>query len=241
MGHLSGALAAYRNGFAIRKRLAEKDPGNPEWQRELSISDDDIGDVLKAQGHLDNALAAYRDSLAIRRALTQKHPGNTEWQRDLVFSLRNVGVTELELRDPTKALESYSEQVGICRKMYAAAHSEQNKSTLVSALGSLADVQLLNQQPDDALGSADEALSLDPSAIWVETNRAHALLFLGRFDEAKYIYLTFKDTLVSSNKTFSQAVENDFAEFRKYGLGRQEMKQVEVLLAERSTGGGKKP
>jgi tetratricopeptide (TPR) repeat protein len=238
MGHLDEALVAYRNGFAIRKRLAQNDPGNAGWQRELAINDDAIGDVLKAQAHLDDALAAYRDGLAIRRALTL---GKPEWQRELVFSLRNVGVTELELRDPTKALESYSEQVSICRKMYKAARSPQNKSALVSALGSLADVQLLNQQPNNALSSAVEALSLDPAANWVETNRAHALLFLGRFDEAKYVYLTFRDTFVSRNKTFSEAVQDDFAEFRKYGIGREEMKQVEALLAERRTGGRKNP
>ena len=43
------------------------DPGNADWQRDLSVSHDKIGDVLVAQGNLPGALAAYRDGLAIMR------------------------------------------------------------------------------------------------------------------------------------------------------------------------------
>jgi len=31
---------------------------------------------------------------------------------------------------------------------------------------------------------ADEAIALDPNQIWFHTNRAHALMMLGREDEA---------------------------------------------------------
>ena len=55
-----GALAAYRKGLAIREALAARDPANTEWQRDLSVSHDKIGDVLVAQGDGPGALAAYR-------------------------------------------------------------------------------------------------------------------------------------------------------------------------------------
>jgi hypothetical protein len=64
-----------------------KDPGSTDWQRDLSVDDNKIGEVLKAQGDLAGALAAYRDGLAIRKALAAKDPGNTGWQIDLVVSL----------------------------------------------------------------------------------------------------------------------------------------------------------
>jgi len=34
-GDLGGALTAYREGLAIREGLAERDPGNTLWQRDL--------------------------------------------------------------------------------------------------------------------------------------------------------------------------------------------------------------
>ena len=49
-GDLPEALKTYRDGLAIRDRLAKSDPGNAGWQRDLSVSYDRVGDVLVAQG-----------------------------------------------------------------------------------------------------------------------------------------------------------------------------------------------
>ena len=48
------------------EKLAKQDPGNADWQRDLSVSYDKVGDVQSAQGDLAGALKSYRDSLAIR-------------------------------------------------------------------------------------------------------------------------------------------------------------------------------
>ena len=37
-GNLPEALKAYQAGLAIAERLARADPGNAEWQRDLSVS-----------------------------------------------------------------------------------------------------------------------------------------------------------------------------------------------------------
>jgi hypothetical protein len=34
----AGALTSYRDSFAIIDRLAQSDPGNASWQRDLSVS-----------------------------------------------------------------------------------------------------------------------------------------------------------------------------------------------------------
>ncbi|MCA3348788.1 MAG: hypothetical protein INF56_18485 [Roseomonas sp.] len=72
--------------MAIATRLAERDPGNTQWQRDLSISHDLIGNVLRAQGDLPGALRAYQAGMAIRMSLTERDPGNTHWQRDVFVS-----------------------------------------------------------------------------------------------------------------------------------------------------------
>ena len=90
-GNLPDALKSYRDGLAIRERLAHADPGNAGWQRGLSVSYDCVGDVLEAQGDLPEALKSFRDGLAIRDRLAHADPGNAGWQRDLSVSYDRVG------------------------------------------------------------------------------------------------------------------------------------------------------
>jgi hypothetical protein len=79
-------LATYRDSLAIRRAVTQKHHRNAEWQRDVSISDGKIGEVLVAQGDLAGALGAYRDGLAIVQELAATDPGNTLWQRDLSVS-----------------------------------------------------------------------------------------------------------------------------------------------------------
>ena len=90
-GKLPEALKSYRDSLAIAERLAEADPSNTGWQRDLSVSYDKVGDVLVAQGNLPEALKSYRDSLAISERLAKADPSNAGWQRDLSVSYNKVG------------------------------------------------------------------------------------------------------------------------------------------------------
>jgi Flp pilus assembly protein TadD len=63
-GDLKAALKSYSDSLAIRERLAGSDPGNMEWQRDLSVSYERVGDVQEAQGDLKAAPKPYSDSLA---------------------------------------------------------------------------------------------------------------------------------------------------------------------------------
>jgi len=44
-GDNAAALKAYQDGLAIAKRLAELDPNHTEWQRDLSVSYERIGNA----------------------------------------------------------------------------------------------------------------------------------------------------------------------------------------------------
>ena len=81
------ALTAYRLVLEINEAIFRRDPGNAEWQRDLSVSHNRIGDVLRARGRpATGALNSYRAGLAIAETLARRDPGNTEWQRDLSIS-----------------------------------------------------------------------------------------------------------------------------------------------------------
>ena len=80
-------MTEYRKGLAIVQRLTAADPGNTEWQRDLSIAHTRIGDVLATVGQREEALAEYRSGFAIDEKLAAADPKNASWQIDLVLSL----------------------------------------------------------------------------------------------------------------------------------------------------------
>ena len=118
-GDLRGALAAYRQAMEISQILTAKDPGNADWQRDLSISHEKFGNVLTRQSDLLGALGAYRQALAINLALAAKNPGNNEWQRDLAVSHSHIGDILAAQRDKIGALESYRQALTINQTLAA--------------------------------------------------------------------------------------------------------------------------
>jgi hypothetical protein len=60
------------------------------WQRDLSVSYNRIGDVQRAQGDLPSALSSYKQGLEIAQKLAARDPANTDWQRDLSVSYERI-------------------------------------------------------------------------------------------------------------------------------------------------------
>ena len=87
----SGAGGASDQDLAISRRLAEQDPSNAGWQRELAVAHSRVGGVLQAQGRLEAAQAAFDQDLAISRRLAEQDPSNAGWQRDLAVAHSRVG------------------------------------------------------------------------------------------------------------------------------------------------------
>jgi hypothetical protein len=90
VGDLSEARAAYQAGLDIRVRLAAADPANTQWQRDLSVSHERLGEVAAAAGELARARAAYQASLDIAVRLAAADPANAQWQSDLAYVQRKI-------------------------------------------------------------------------------------------------------------------------------------------------------
>ena len=226
---LEEAVTAYR--AALEEWTRDRVP--LDWamtQANLGVALGKLGERESETRHLEEAAAAFRaalgertrDRVALDWAMTQANLGAALWR---------LGERESRVGRLKEAAAAYAELVEICRRVYASAESNDSKSRLVDALGSLSFVLLLNRRAGDALVAAQEALSLDPAALWVETNRAHALLFLSRSEEAKAVYVEYRGRLLFEQKTFAQVVREDLSEFRKYGIDTPEMKDIDALLS----------
>ena len=89
-GDLSAALASYRDALAIGERLAQADPDNAGWQRDLSVSHERIGDIEAAGGNIAAAIVAYEKSLPIAQSLADRFPEHPRFQADIVITKRRI-------------------------------------------------------------------------------------------------------------------------------------------------------
>ena len=83
-----------------------------------------------------------------------------------------------------------------------------------------------------ALSVAERGHALLPDDLASETNRAHALLFLGREEEARALYLAHKGKPLSKedDRLWERVIVEDFAELCKAGLTHPVMANIEKEL-----------
>jgi tetratricopeptide (TPR) repeat protein len=234
-GDLAGALTSYRDSLAISERLAKSDPSNTDWQLDLSVSYDRIGDVLTAQGDLAGSLRSYRDGLTIRERLAKSDPSNVGWQRGLSVSYAKIGDVLAAQGDLVGAMKFYGDRLAITRRLVlldpTSKQFQRDLNFVIDRIGGMAFKLVLARNFVAALQAADQAIALKPDEIWLYTNRAHALMFAGRTDQARSIYLKYRGTKdVGDGKSWETAILEDFAEFRKAGLTNPLMDEIEKLF-----------
>ena len=76
-----------------------------------------------------------------------------------------------------------------------------------------------------------KALELSPDdAVLIKGNLAHGYLFDNQFDKAKTIYLGNRDAKIDEERTFKQAVLDDFQEFEEAGITHPDTEKIKALL-----------
>ena len=132
----------------------------------------------------------------------------------------------------------YVEALATQRTLAAAIEKEEMASTgspgrkTAEALGSLAWQALFAHNYVEALAASERGFALAPHLLWIETNRAHALLFLGRTDEARALYLEHKDRRLfhGSDDTWEEAVAADFDKLREAGSSHSAVAEIAAAL-----------
>src|SRR6202035_3349080 len=109
--------------------------------------------------------------------------GSYERRRSLVFSFESLAWARLGLGDRGGALESLAKSLDAARRAANIAREERTKKDnlvtrdrVISALGTLAWVELLNNHPEAAEKACIAALDLDPTQAWINGNLAHSYL-----------------------------------------------------------------
>jgi hypothetical protein len=134
-----------------------------------------------------------------------------------------------------EALKSYRDSLDIAERLAASdrSNTEWQKDLQYSTgrIGGLAYRFVLARNFARALEASDLVISLSPDEIWLHTNRAHALMFRGRVEEARALYLRYRGGKMQNGRPWETVVLEAFGEMRKAGLTHPLMDEIEKQFA----------
>lgn len=90
-GNLPEALKSFRDSLAIADRLAQADPDNAGWQRDVAVSNERIGDMHAREGRSDDAIAAFERALTAYERLLERNPEDVPSRVFSVVPLWRIG------------------------------------------------------------------------------------------------------------------------------------------------------
>jgi tetratricopeptide (TPR) repeat protein len=179
-GKPTDALKSYQAALAIRTKLAEANPSDSEFQRDLAASYNNHGLLLKQIGKPADALKSLEAALAIRRKLADANPLVSEFQRQVAETRYNIDTALIATGKPADALRSYRAVLAIQQKL-ADANPSVNKfqSDLATFHDGVAHLLREAGKPADALESLEKGLAIrqkladaNPSASEFESDLA---------------------------------------------------------------------
>ena len=107
--------------------------------------------------------------------------------------------------------------------------ADKKADQLEMALVSIAWDSLMLRDFKKALDASQQAVTLQPNDLVPKTNLAHALMFLGRVDDAKAIYFAHISESLQG-KTWSAVIQDDFGKLATAGVTTPAMADIASML-----------
>jgi tetratricopeptide (TPR) repeat protein len=223
MGDTQGALEAHEQELKVYRKIVNRkfDAPSGDDYTNYSVALIEMARLQQQSGNDSGALASYQQSLQTASDHPRQNP--EDWARLSVSTPAAIGDLQLKLGDVEAAKKSYADaaasQLRWVKMGSSNLRDETAKTAYIDDCGTGSWYALLSNRAQQAAELAEAALKLDPSKRWIDVNRAHAYLLLGRYDDAKAIYLKHKDTPSDlTGRMTTDIIRDEFNQFRKLGL-----------------------
>jgi len=141
-GFSARALARYRQLTDLLRVRAEAEPDRADYQRDLTISYNKLGDLMRTVGRGEDATRLYQDALDIARRLAEAEPDRADYQRDLSISYNKLGDLMRDVGRGEDATRLHQDALDIARTLAEAepdrADYQRDLSISYTTLGILA-------------------------------------------------------------------------------------------------------
>ena len=229
--NLKGLVTVYSDAgipqmaVATQKKLIALDPDdlNNQWDLAVLYSDQekwqdamDLAQkllvanpknriILRGAAYFYSKLGRPDDSLATYLKIEALYPKEPASHRDL-------GTEYSARKQWDKAVQEQAQVVSLLSD--SAKGQDNQRANLANAYLSLSWYQLMAHDFNGALASSEAGRKVDDTNLPLETNHAHALLFLGRTQEADNLYLNYRGQKIG-DKTWQQVILEDFDALEK--------------------------
>jgi len=215
----------YANGDGVAQDYAKA----REWYEKAAANDD-----ASAMFNL-GLLYANGDGVAQDYAKARKWYEKAAAKDDAEAKERLEELPISEAAETGRYAEALQLQQALATKVEASETKRGGKpgEKTADVLNTVAWFALFAREFRKALSAANRAHALVPDDLTIETNRAHALMFLAnRGKESKALYLAHKGKPISESdgQLWERVIAEDFAEFRKAGLTHPMMAEIEKEL-----------
>lgn len=225
-----------KHGF---EELLLMEPQSISYKYNLAIALKQIGEIHQEDKKKDLALEYYGRAKDILESLSNISSEEFDISWDLIDLYGRMAVVcryDFELFEVVDSMESLFENKIRNQKESANYQSAQiaiqkllNKDIYAISFIAFSRFEILRHRHDKSLNFAEAAITIYPEKSWSQLQFAHALLFMGRYEEAKAIYIKNPMQRMHSDTTFRQQVLEDFQDFRKAGVKHPDMEKIEEL------------
>ncbi|MEM9997830.1 MAG: tetratricopeptide repeat protein, partial [Bacteroidota bacterium] len=180
LGFSERAFEQYGRLLRLFQQRVTDYPDRADYQRDLSVSYNKVGDLYRALGQGEQARDAYQRSLDIAERLAKAEPDRADYQRDLSVSYTRLAQHHLSLDEPQEAFGYFVKDLQIAERL---AQAEPGRADYQVDLAiSLMQVAPFTDKRTELLTSALQILTtlqaegrLDPSRAGM-IERIQALL-----------------------------------------------------------------
>ncbi|MBL8692494.1 MAG: tetratricopeptide repeat protein [Planctomycetes bacterium] len=153
--------------------LARSEPDRADFQRDLSVSYNKLGDLMRALGQGDQAKAFFEKALQIAERLARSEPDRADFQRDLSVSYNQLGDLMRALGQGDQAKTFFEKCHAILKRL---ARSEPDRADfqrdLSVSYNQLGDLMRALGQGDQAKAFFEKALQIAERLARSEPDRA---------------------------------------------------------------------
>jgi TPR repeat protein len=191
-----------------------------EWYEKAAAKNDPISAVYA----MYDLGSLYQNGWGV----PQDYAKAREWWEKAAAKIAREAMTTGRYAEALQLQEALAEKVETVETKRDGKPGEQTANALINVMW----FALFAKEFTKALTVADRSHALFPDSVAVEPNRAHALMFMERREEAKALYLAHKGKPLSEqdNRLWERVIVGDFAEFRKAGLTHPMMADIEKEL-----------
>ena len=114
------AFGRYQALLQAQQHRAQAEPDRADYQRDLSVSFNKMGDLYRDLGQGELAREAFSNALAISQRLPQAEPDRADYQRDLFVSFERMGDLHLNADQPDLAAQEFGKSRDIWQRLWEA-------------------------------------------------------------------------------------------------------------------------